>query len=155
MLPPSSSLAPSSAVPQPNSGPTLRPRTPTQPRPGFVSPSPNLRVASLRPSPHCESNESQEDQSFNKVIDSKSDTTDAIDRVGSVEFLGIKGTLPKSVKKKKTSGQKAKVHVVKRRGRPRGSGASAGPSRRPSKKSRKAKLAVSSIFITFSYLERY
>ncbi|EGG08655.1 uncharacterized protein MELLADRAFT_104899 [Melampsora larici-populina 98AG31] len=78
MLPsPSSLLAPLPSNPPPTTGPTLRPRTPTQPRPGFIAQSPDLRVATLRPSPirHTISSDTEEPSVY-ELSGDQSDTTD-------------------------------------------------------------------------------
>ncbi|EGG04228.1 uncharacterized protein MELLADRAFT_89429 [Melampsora larici-populina 98AG31] len=127
MLPPSSSLPASSAIAPPITGPTLHPRTPTQPRPGFIAQSPDLRVTTFCLSPIPKSLESDADPSVYEVSSNgESDTTDGIGSVGSVEVVGNVGPSTGSKKKKAACKSKAKVHVVKRRGRPCGSGASSG-----------------------------
>lgn len=153
MCPPTSSLAPpaSTSIAPASTGPTLRPRTPTRPRPGFVPLSPDLRVSCVRPSPVPDSAES-DNQDIYKVTSGQSETSDGI---GSQEGIEIesdgpdKSTVPDPSKRKKTTHKlRPKVHVVKSRGRPRGSGASITLTRPPSKKSRKGRLEVSLIMFS-------
>lgn len=148
MIPPTSSLAPSSALT--SSGPSLRPRTPIQPRPDFVIQSPDLRVAPFWPSPNRSPADSDHDISVYEVSSGDSDTTDGIGNeeleVSNISDNDNLTVPPKNKKKARKS--KPKVHVVKSRGRPRGSGASVGLTHRPSKKNRKGRVEVS-LILTF------
>ncbi|EGG05955.1 uncharacterized protein MELLADRAFT_87440 [Melampsora larici-populina 98AG31] len=143
MLPPSSSLVPSS------NGPTLRPRTPTQPRPDFIIQSPDLCVASICPSPIRETVDSDNEASVWEVTSGESNTTDGIggDKVEVVEESDNNNLTVPTTNKKKGRKCKGKAPVAKTQGRPRGSGASGGLTRRPPKKSRKGRVEVSSIVL--------
>lgn len=155
MCPPKSSLAPplAASIAPSNTGPTLCPRTATRPKPGFIALTPDLWVSSLRPSPGPEPTKSDHNEDDYLASSGQSYTSDGI---GSQEVIEIDdsdnsslpdSTLPDRSNKKKNT-RKAKVHVVKRRGRPRGSGASIALTWPPSKKSRKGNGWIEVILIT-------
>ncbi|EGG03983.1 uncharacterized protein MELLADRAFT_89769 [Melampsora larici-populina 98AG31] len=119
MCPPNSLLAPplSASIAPPSTGPTLRPRTPTRPKPGFIALSPDLRVSSLRVSPGLEPTESDHTEDNYIASSGQSDTSDGIGSQEVIEIHSDDGSLPDATlpdpSNKKKNTRKAKVHVVK------------------------------------------
>lgn len=119
------------SLPSSNSGPNLRPRSPTGPKPGYIVQSPDSRISVRRPSseqvlpnPDCDF-----DASINGSDSSVVEVPQAKESLK--EVLKTKN----KKKQKNKSGSKVKV-------RPRGSGASASLPQGPSKKQKKATVPV-------------
>lgn len=133
-----SSLVPPSS----HNGPSLRPRSPSSPKPGYVVQSPDSRVSVHRPSSDSDLDLPGHDPDITYVpnqSDAESDFESVVEITQAEDFVKM---LPK--KKKKTQPVPVKSRA---KGRPRGSGASANLPRAPIKKRKKAVVPVSHSFI--------
>lgn len=119
------------ATPSAQQGPLLCPRTPTQPKPGYVLQSTDLRIAAHRP-PTLGEVESDFDPGLSQIASSRGNEDgdhESIDDQDDDEDLPV---VPLTLKGKKR--RQSKVKQVRANVCPRGSGASVGLVRVPAKK---------------------